>query len=146
MVQNPPAGAARISPYLYYRDVKSAMDWLARAFGLESRLSMSGPDDSIAHAEMAIADGLIMLGPASGRRGTQSPKDLSGVTQSLYVYVDDVDAHFMRAKTSGAAISSELQDMFWGDRIYSARDPEGHLWTFAQHVRDVKPEEMRPPG
>ena len=32
----------------------------------------------------------------------------------------------------------ELGDRPWGDRLYQVADPEGHQWTFAQHVRDVE--------
>jgi len=45
----------------------------------------------------------------------------------------------------GAAIQSEPEDMFWGDRMYTCADLEGHLWFFATHVRDVPPEEMKMP-
>jgi uncharacterized glyoxalase superfamily protein PhnB len=55
----------------------------------------------------------------------------------LLVYVDDVRGHYERAKVAGADIVSELEELPWGDRRYQASDPEGHQWTFAQHVRDV---------
>jgi uncharacterized glyoxalase superfamily protein PhnB len=55
----------------------------------------------------------------------------------LYVYVDDVDHHYERARQAGAQIVLPLEDRPWGDRTYQATDPEGHQWVFAQHVRDV---------
>jgi len=64
--------------------------------------------------------------------------------QLVYVYVDDVDKHFAVAKAAGAHILSEPADQFYGDRAYGAEDPEGHQWSFAQHVRDVAPEDMHP--
>jgi uncharacterized glyoxalase superfamily protein PhnB len=68
------------------------------------------------------------------------------VAQELYVYVDDVDAHYARAKRAGATILEEPTDQFYGDRRYRAADPEGHHWCFATHVRDVSAEEMRGSG
>ena len=65
--------------------------------------------------------------------------------QQIYVYVDDVDKHFERAKGAGALILAEVEDQFYGDRRYGAEDPEGHHWYFAQHVRDVAPEDMKRP-
>ena len=59
------------------------------------------------------------------------------------MYVDDVDAHYARAKRAGATILEEPTDQFYGDRRYRAADPEGHHWCFATHVRDVSAEEMR---
>jgi len=57
----------------------------------------------------------------------------------LYVYVDDVDAHHRRALAAGASVVLELATQPWGDRRYQVTDPEGHQWTFAQHVEDVEP-------
>ncbi len=146
MPKNPPQGMPRMTPYLFYSDLPAALAWLRKAFGFEQRMAMPGPDGSIMHAEMELADAVIMMGPASDQRGTKSPKDLPAVNQSLYVYVDDVDKHFERARSAGARIMSEPEDMFWGDRIYYAQDCEGHHWNFAQHVKDVAPEDMRPPA
>jgi uncharacterized glyoxalase superfamily protein PhnB len=94
---------------------------------------------------MKLQDGLIMMGPASEERGTGSPQDLGAVSQSIVCYVDDVDAHHADAKQAGAQCTSEPMDMFWGDRMYSVVDCEGHQWSFATHVRDVAPEDMKPP-
>jgi uncharacterized glyoxalase superfamily protein PhnB len=49
--------------------------------------------------------------------------------------VDDVDAHYHRAKHAGAAIDSPPTDQPCGQREYSARDPEGNLWYFATRLR-----------
>ena len=141
MATNPPPDMPRITPYLYYEDVAAALAWLARAFGFRERLRLPGPDGGIAHAEMQLADGVVMM----GRPGPEyrNPKRLGQPTQNLYVYVDDVEAHFRRAREAGARILEPPADQFYGDRRYAAEDPEGHQWFFAQHVRDVSPEEMK---
>ncbi len=144
MPTNPPENMPRITPYLYYKDVASALEWLALAFGFQERMRMPGPDGEISHAEMECADGVIMLGcPSADYR---NPTQLGQVTQSLYVFVDDVDKHFQQAKESGAKILQEPEDQFYGDRRYGTEDPEGHQWYFAQHIRDVAPEDMKPPA
>jgi uncharacterized glyoxalase superfamily protein PhnB len=140
MPKNPPEDMPRITASIYYEDVAAALDWLAKAFGFRERMRMPGLDGSIMHAEMELADGVIMLGRPN--EAYRNPKRLGGVTQSLYVYVDDVDDHFRRARAAGATITQEPKDEFWGDRQYGAEDPEGHHWYFAQHVRDVSPEEL----
>ena len=145
MPANPPENMPRITPNVFYDDPASALEWLSKAFGFETRMSMPGPDGGVIHAEMQVQDGVIMMSPTAQTEQWKSPKSLSGsVTQSLYVYVDDVDAHHAKARSAGAAILSDLEDMFWGDRTYVAEDPEGHRWTFAQHTRDVAPEDMKP--
>ena len=143
MPANPPENMSRITPYLYYQDVAGALDWLARAFGFTERMRMPGPDGSVMHAEMESADGVIMMGCLSA--DYRNPSALGQVTQGLYVFVDDVDKHFQLAKESGATILNEPEDQFYGDRRYTAEDPEGHQWFFATRVRDVAPEDMAPP-
>ena len=72
-----------------------------------------------------------------------SPRSQNGAnTQGLYIYVDDVDVHCATARAAGATIAREPEDQFWGDRMYTARDLEGHSWSFAQAVREVSPEEI----
>ena len=140
MPSNPPENTPRITPYLFYEDVAAAISWLTTAFGFNESFRLPGPDGKIAHAEMRLANGLIMMGcpgPAY-----QNPKRLGHVTQNLYVYVDNVDAHFERARKARAQILEEPMDQFYGDRRYAAVDPEGHHWYFAEHVRDVSAEEM----
>ena len=146
MVDNPPQDMLRITPYLYYRNLEEALEWLSAAFGLHVRFTMPDNEGRLLHAEMTFADGVVMMGPAGQEGDGMSPLDLPGINQGLFIYVDDVDAHYRNAKSKGADITMEPEEMFWGDRIYSAKDPEGHQWTFAQHVKDVPPEDMHPPG
>jgi len=142
MPKNPPENMPRITPYLYYEDVAAALEWLARTFGFRERVRMPGPDGKVMHGEVELADGVVMMGHPGP--GYKNPKRLGGVTQNIYIYVDKVDAHFAHAKGAGAKILTEPADQFYGDRTYSAEDPEGHHWFFAEHVRDVAPEDMKP--
>ncbi len=141
MAQNPPAAMPRLTPYLFYEDVAAALDWLTRAFGWEERMRIPGPDGTVGHAEMKLADAVIMMGcPGPDYR---SAKKDGHVHQLQYVYVDQIDRHFEQAKAAGANILSEPEDKFYGDRSYVAEDLEGHQWSFAEHTRDPSPEEMQ---
>jgi PhnB protein len=131
--------AQTITPYLLYEDVAGALDWLAEAFGFEEVLRHEGPDGSVNHAEMRVGGESIMMGdPGPDYR---NPKRLGTRTSQLYVMVDDVDAHYERAKAAGAEISKELTAEDYGHRRYDACDPEGQLWSFAQAVREVPADE-----
>ena len=136
----------QITPYLYYDNVKAAVAWLENTFGLAKRFEIPAPDGAIMHAEMTLGSGVVMMGQACEEQGGKSPKELPAINQSLYVYVDDVDAHHAHAKAAGAPGITDLEDMFWGDRMYGAEDLEGHKWAFAQHTRDIAPEDMEIPG
>lgn len=132
----------RVTPYLLYADVAAAMDFLKAAFGLEEYGErFLDSDGRVNHAAMKIGDGVIMMGcPGAAYK---NPKQLGSSTESLYIYVEDVDAHFERARRAGARILQEPTDEFYGDRRYGAEDPEGHQWYFASHVRDVSFDEMK---
>jgi uncharacterized glyoxalase superfamily protein PhnB len=121
-----------VIPYLLYEDAASALEFLARAFGFHETARHES-EGRVAHAEMKIGDERIMLGqPAEGFR---NPKHLGANTTLMYIYIDDVDNHCVRARDAGAEIVDEPTDQEYGDRHYHARDPEGHDWYFAQQAR-----------
>jgi hypothetical protein len=83
---------SRVTPYLLYKDVGAALEWLSRAFGFRERLRFEDDGGTITHAEMEVDGGEIMLGhPGPDYR---SPKRLGQTTQLVHIQVDDVDAHF----------------------------------------------------
>ena len=131
--------AQTITPYLLYEDVDRALDWLARAFGFEERLRFTGEAGYVNHAEMRLGEAVIYLGDPGDHY--KKPKRLGQETVGLYVLVEDVDAHYERAKAAGAEILAEPEDQEYGDRRYTAQDPEGHHWYFAQQIRVTDPEE-----
>lgn len=144
-----PPGWPRISSALAYRDAAGMIDWLCRAFGFTVTLKVEGEGGRIEHSELDYGEGRIMVGSeepagAAPRFGTRliSPLGAGGTTQSLMVYVDDVDAHCAQARAQGARIVHEPQvhdygDEHWADRSYGAVDPEGHLWWFSQRLRSA---------
>lgn len=143
----PPKGWPRLSSALFYDDANQAIAWLCEAFGFELRLKVQADDGSVKHSELCYGGALIMVGEGSSdseaRFGVpfRSPVAVHGAnTQTLLLYVDDVDAHCARARAAGATIVSEptLHDYgpeYWADRSYGALDPDGHLWWFSQRLR-----------
>ncbi|MGH2899737.1 MAG: VOC family protein, partial [Solirubrobacteraceae bacterium] len=111
------------------------LDWLAKAFGLETRVLVTGPDGEIVHSEMEFGEGVVMIGGTAGYGDRKSPRALAGVnTQSVQLFVDDVEAHCARARSAGATIERPPESKEYGDRSYGALDCEGHLWWFTQRV------------
>jgi PhnB protein len=53
-----------------------------------------------------------------------------------------VDAVFAKAVAAGASVVMLPQDMFYGDRSGTLKDPFGHAWMLASHIEDVSPKEM----
>ncbi|HWE25135.1 MAG TPA: VOC family protein, partial [Myxococcales bacterium] len=137
-------GWPRISSALFYDDAPKAIEWLGRAFGFETRIRVDGEDGAVVHSELVFGDGVIMVASASRKNFWRSPRSIGGAnTQSLFVYVDDVEAHCARARAAGAKITTEPKtadygDEYWVDRNYEAVDLEGHYWWFAQRMRTGK--------
>jgi uncharacterized glyoxalase superfamily protein PhnB len=119
---------ATIAPYLYYEDGRAAADWLCRAFGFEQRSAVE-QDGRVTHAELALGDADVFLGEPGG--DYRNPAHLGTSTAGVYVYVEDVDAHYAIAREAGATIGMEPTDQEYGDRRYDAVDLEGHTWSFA---------------
>jgi len=134
-MSNPPPGYPRVSPYLLYEDAEAAVEYLQESFGFELRLSQKGAAGR-AHNELVLGDdGLVMLGQAG--EGFSSPRTLDAFPPSMiHVYVDDVEALHTRATDAGAEVT-DLEVSPAGDRRFTATDPEGQLWVFAQRIRSA---------
>ena len=134
MVQDTQAVTQALFPFLRYRDAPAAIDWLEKAFGFVERLVIPNENGTVAHAELSLGPGVIMLATArDDDLRMKSPRDLGAVTQGIYVYLEDPDAHCKRARASGAEIIREPDDTDYGSREYTARDLEGHLWSFGTY-------------
>src|SRR5262249_36598347 len=95
-------------------------------------------DGVLFHAQLVVGEGAIML----GRRGGEFvPPPAEGVSQYVHVTVENVVAHRDQALRSGAQILKDVADMPFGERQYTAADPERHRWTFSEHVAEVSPEQ-----
>ena len=129
-------GKGNIIPGMRYRDAPAAIEWLCSSFGFSRNLVVPGPGDTIAHAQLVLGDGMIMLGSVADDdygQMVKTPQEAGGNTQSAYVVVDEIDAHYQRAMAAGAEIVMEIADQEYGGRLYSAKDPEGYLWNFGSY-------------
>ena len=127
--------AQTITPYLLYEDGEAAIDFVTKAFGFRVVERTVGGAGGL-HAELELDGGQLYLGqPPAGFR---NPSEV-GRTALVHVLVDDVDAHYERAKASGAKIIEEVNDLPFGHRRYGCVDPQGHEWYFAQVVATQQP-------
>lgn len=126
-----------IIPGIRYFDAPSAIDWLCDAFGFSRHLVV--PDDlgGIAHAQLTLGNGMIMLGsvrsPDEYDGLIKNPREVGTNTQAPYIYIEKVDEHYLHAVEAGAEIVYEIADQDYGGRLYTARDPEGYLWNFGSY-------------
>jgi uncharacterized glyoxalase superfamily protein PhnB len=115
-------------PTLRYQDANAAIDFLERAFGFDRKAVHENEDGNVGHAELTYGSGMVMVGST----GQGDPQFENGRT-SIYVVVDDPDALHDRAKAAGAEISRELSNQDYGSREFTAKDPEGNVWSFGTY-------------
>ena len=138
MPTDPSSTGSTLIPCLRYRDAPRAIDWLCAVFGFSRQLVIPGPDDTIAHAQLALGRGMIMLGSASneGAYGplVVQPEDIGGSeTQTTYLVVADADAVYRRAIDAGATIVIDIVDEEYGGRGFTCRDLEQHIWSIGTY-------------
>ena len=143
MLENRSIPAATVIPVLVYEDVAEAVEWLCDAFGFQVRLRIGNH-----RVQLMIGEGAVVV---TERRVTRTlepsdpvilrPPRRGEVSHTVMVRVEDVNAHYERARRSGARILDAPTDHAYGERQYSAEDLEGHRWMFTQSIADVAPEE-----
>ena len=126
-----------VLPHVAYHHVAEALAWLSRMFGFVEHYRYGDEDGQPSGAQMRLGDVWIMLERARGA----TPRELGYGTQSLTVFVEDVDAHFERTRSSGANILEDLHETIYGERQYGVEDLDGHHWLFSKHARDVSPDD-----
>lgn len=139
-----PEVAQWLTPYLMVKDMAKTLDFYQNALGFKIGMQMPGPGGAIMHAEIEHKGKVIIMCAPEGAHGTTNKCPASGgfeAPSSMYIYVDDVDAAFERAKVAGASVVSPPEDMFWGDRICRLTDPSGYPLMLGTHIG----EENAPP-
>lgn len=133
-VHHVPAGHNAVSPYVVTRSVDDVIRLLCEAFaGQELHRSMR-TDGTVMHAEVRIADSVVMLGEATA--------ELPPLPCMVHVYVPDCDAVYARALAGGATSLRAPATQPYGDRSAGVLDAGGNQWWIATHVEDLAPEEI----
>ncbi len=119
-----------------YRDLEETIAWLSGAFGFVEHYRYGDP---ISGAQMSAGNAWIMLKkvPHTGA----SPKQLGFGTQSLTIFIEDIEEHFQRAKSYGVTIVEDLHETVYGELQYGAEDLDGHHWLFSRHARNLSPDQ-----
>jgi uncharacterized glyoxalase superfamily protein PhnB len=125
-----------VVPHVVYRDLAEAIPWVERAFWFREHFRYGGGPSG---AQMFAGEAVIMV--RQQRDGERTPREAGFGTQSLTIFVEDVDGHYARAKAAGAKILEEPHETEYGEYQYGAEDLDGHHWLFARHATDRTPEE-----
>jgi uncharacterized glyoxalase superfamily protein PhnB len=118
-----------VIPVLAYANVREAVGWLCRAFGLVERLRIGDH-----RAQLSFGSGAVVIA------GQQEPLPQGGFSHSVMARVADIDSHYKHAKKTGARIINPPAEYPYGERQYSVEDIGGHLWTFSETIAEVDPD------
>ena len=136
-----PEGFGTVTPNLVVADGAAAIEFYERAFGAQvvARLEAGG---MLVHAALRIGDAMVTLCDAMPPHGMVAPDPGGPVPSFITLYVEDAETLHARAVAAGATEINPVADHVHGDRAGSVRDPFGHRWATATHVRDVSEEEL----
>lgn len=144
MTQAIPRDMHTLTAHLIVKDAVAAIEFYKAAFGAieQCRMEMPG-SNSVMHAQIQIGDSKLMLAEEFPNCPNKSPLSLGGSPVTIHHYVENVDEAFQKALKAGAQEIMPVSDMFWGDRYGKLKDPFGHEWALATHVKDMTPEETQ---
>ncbi|MBA2369250.1 MAG: VOC family protein [Candidatus Protochlamydia sp.] len=140
-----PEGFNTLTPYIIVNDGVKAIQFYEKAFGAHETYRSKMPNGKIMHARLKIGNSMLMLSdefPHSEGCGMKAPASLKGTTTTLNLYVEDVDALFLKAVNAGAKVLMPLENMFWGDRYGQVEDPFGHIWSLGTRIKNMTNEEI----
>lgn len=128
-----------IAPILAVRDYDASLKFYTEKLGFTSDFTMQGPDGTNQFGFVRLDEGVqigLGLDPSLTERG-------QGVVFMLYPDNFDIDAYYEQVQATGVAIESELKTEYWGDRVFSIKDPDGYYLTFGQTVKTVPMDEIQ---
>jgi len=129
-----PDGFHTVTPYLVVDGAAELIEFMKKAFGAEELHRSNRPDGGIMHAQVRIGDSMIMLADAT--------KEHPAAACMLYLYVQDVDALYERAMSSGGKSILAPMNMFYGDRNGGVTAPGGVQIWIGTRVEDLSSDEI----
>lgn len=136
-----PSGYKTINVLLTVRDAEKALEFYNRAFGAETTMELKSPDGVVGHAEMKIADTIVML--TEEEPNNESPLAFFGTPVTIQIYTPDCEGFFEEAVKAGAKVLFPISKQFYGDRAGLIEDPFGHRWIIATHEEDLTANELQ---
>lgn len=124
-----------VIPTMRYHDAAAAIEWLCEAFGFVRHLVVPGEGGTIAHAQLRFGNSMVMLGSARDDEFGKFVRPPEGrlCTQSVYIFVPDVEVHYRRSVAAGAEVIMDIQEQEYGGQLYTCRDPQGQIWSFGSY-------------
>jgi uncharacterized glyoxalase superfamily protein PhnB len=136
-----------VTPSIRVKDIEKSLDWYTKTLGFRTTNKLVLKDGHIAHVAVGFDSPVLMLAPVSGNQTHNANEDLSKNKLGLGVEFNigmigskKLDQFFTEVKAKGVTVVNEPKTEYWGDRIFTLKDPDGYAITFSEHVNDVTPE------
>jgi PhnB protein len=134
-----------VVPHIYIDGAAKAIEFYERAFGATELFRIAQANGRILHAEIEIADSVIMMGDPDDKLYGE-PRSLGRCTAGLHLFLEDNRTLFRRAIDAGAEPIQAPTEMFYGANSASVRDPFGHVWVLLTWKEDLAPDQMERRG
>lgn len=118
-------GFHSLTPYLIVPGAAQFIEFAKEVFGAEERLRVPTGDGRIMHAELRIGDSMIELSDGNEQHPPRPA--------AIHVYVPAADGVYRRALDAGSTSLHPLEEMPYGERSGSVKDPFGNHWYIATH-------------
>jgi PhnB protein len=138
-----PEGMHSLTTHLVCAGAANAIEFYKKAFDAVELMRLPGKDGKLIHGAVRIGNSVLMLVDEMPQWNTLGPNALKGTPVTIHHCVEDADAAMAQAVAAGATVTMPLADMFWGDRYGQVKDPFGHSWSIATHIRDMTPEQIQ---
>ncbi len=123
-----PTGFHTITPYFVVQDAAKAIDLWVDAFEAERGHLDIAPEGRIRHAQIRIGDSHLMITDGSPEYSFMQPiQKLGGTPVHLFLYVEDADSMFARARAAGMEELMPMADQPYG-RSGGVTDRFGFVW------------------
>ena len=127
---------------LTVKDAPAALEYYQKALGAEVVYRMDGPDGSLFHSTLTIADCMIYLsGEDEMFQAVGQDTHDKHSSCLLCIKSDDPDVDFAKAIAVGGKVIMPVQDFPWGSRSGIMVDPYGYRWTIGSESGELPPPE-----
>lgn len=118
-------GKGSVRPYLYGKP--DLPEFVREVFGAKELERLKAGNGY--HIEAQIGDSMVVI-----EAGESFPAGAGLTKNSIYVYVDNVDAAYKRAMELGATSIAPPQDKPYQERACGVKDSFGNTWWIATYT------------
>lgn len=120
-----------IMPILAVSDLAASLNFYRDVLGMTNTFTMPGEDGQPTFAIVQLSDHAMV---GLSKDDAPAPKG-TGVVFMAYVAAEaDIDAYYNDCLSRGLKPERAIEDMYWGDRAFQVKDPDGYVFELCKTV------------